>query len=169
MQIVNRTLKRVASGAGALILVGALLAGAALAIVPEETREGYVAKVEPICKKNTEANQRILQGVEKKVREGKLQAAGGQFTRAATAFEKAVVELRAVQQPAEDSAKLTKWLKQLDTEATLLRDIGKALKSGKKGKAQSSLSKLDSNGKVANSMVLSFEFNHCLIDSSKFT
>lgn len=169
MQIFNRTSKRLGVGAGAILLIGALLASAALAVDPAtQTRESYVAQVEPICKKNTKANERILEGVRKKIQEGKSKAAGGQFTQAAIAFEKAVGEIRAVPQPAEDSAKLTKWLKKLDVEAELLRKIGKALKAGQKGRAQSYFTKLTSNGNLANSTVLSFEFDHCLIDSSKF-
>jgi hypothetical protein len=170
MQIVNRTLKRAGGGAGVLLLAAALVASAAFAVVaPEQTREAYVAQVEPICKKNTQANERILKGVRKKIQQGKTKAAAGQFTQAAAAFKKAVVELRAVPQPPEDSAKLTKWLKKLDVEAELLGNIGKALKDGNKGQAQSYFAKLTSNGNLANSTVLGFDFNHCLIDSSKFT
>ena len=169
MRIFKRTSKRVGAGAGAILLAAALLASAALALTPAQTREGYVAQVEPICKKNTEANERILQGVRKKIQDGKLKVAAGQFTRAATAFEKAVVELRGVQQPVEDSAKLTKWLKKLDVEVELLRSIGKALKNGNKTQAQTYSVKLTHNGNLANSAVLGFDFDHCLIDSSKFT
>ena len=88
----------------------ALGAAAALGVTsPEQTRESYVAQVEPICKTNTKANERILAGAEKKIKEGKLKVAAGQFTQAAAAFGKAVKQIKAVPQPAADAAKLTKW------------------------------------------------------------
>lgn len=155
---------------GAIVLaVGAVLVSAAVAVAADQTRESYVAQVEPICKANTKANQRILSGAEKKVKEGKLKAVAGQFTRAAVAFEKAIKQLRAVQQPTADTTKLTKWLKQLDKEAQMLREIGKALKSGNKVKAQTLRVRLTHNGNVANNIVLGFDFKDCLIDSSKFS
>ena len=51
-------------------LTAALLAAGALGA--EQTRESYVAQVEPICKKNTKANEQILAGVEKTIRQGKF-------------------------------------------------------------------------------------------------
>lgn len=155
--------------AAVVFAVGAVLASAAIAAVPEQTRESYVAQVEPICKANTKANQRILAGAEKKVKEGKLKVVAGQFLRAAVAFEKAIKQLRAVQQPTADATKLTKWLKQLNKEAQMLREIGKALKNGNKVKAQTLRVRLTHNGNVANNIVLGFDFKDCLIDSSKFS
>ena len=111
----------------------------------------------------------VLQGVEKKVKQGKLQVAAGQFTQASVAFGKAVKQLKAVPQPVADEAKLTKWLSYLDAETKYLSDIGKALKAGNKGKAQTLSVKLTHNGSLANNTVLSFEFNYCEIKSSRFS
>lgn len=169
MEIFKRGSKRVSGAAGLVFALAAVFAAAAMALTPAQTRESYVEQVEPICKKNTKANERILKGAEKKVREGKLKVAAGQFTQAAGAFEKAVKELRAVQQPPEDTAKLTKWLKQLDVETELLRKIGKALREEKKTQAQTFSVKLRNNSNIANNIVLGFDFNYCLIDPSKFS
>jgi chaperonin cofactor prefoldin len=169
VEIVKRTSRRVGTALAVGVVATAALAGGALAIDPAQTRESYVAQVEPICEKNTAANERILQGVRKKIKDGKLNLAAAQFTRAATAFEKAVTELRAVQQPSADIAKLTKWLRQLDAETELLRKIGKALREGEKTQAQAYSLKLTHNGNLANNLVLGFGFRHCLIKSSKFT
>jgi hypothetical protein len=169
MKIVNRTSKLVASASVALLVAG-LLAAAALGVTSaEQTRESYVAQVEPICKTNTKANERILAGAEKKVKQGKLKVAAGQFTQASSAFAKAVKQIKAVPQPVADGAKLAKWTGYLEDETKLLSEIGVALKAGKKSKAQTLSVKLTHNGNLANNAVLGFDFNYCLIDSSRFS
>ncbi|MGC1164657.1 MAG: hypothetical protein WA862_00970 [Solirubrobacterales bacterium] len=161
---------RLFAGAGAALLVMALGAGAALGVTSaEQTRETYVAQVEPICKANTKANERILAGAEKKVRGGKLKVAAGQFTRAAAAFGKAVRQIKAVPQPVADKAKLARWTRYLEKETKLLSEIGAALKAGKKPRAQTLSVKLTHNGNIANNAVLGFDFDYCLIDSSRFS
>jgi hypothetical protein len=167
MLIKRPTSKTLGAVVSALLATG-LLAAAALAVVPPE-REAYVAQVEPICKANTKSNERILSGVEKKVKQGKLQVAAGQFSKASIAFGKAVKQIAAVPQPAADKAKLTKWLGYLEGETKLLSEISKALKAGKKTQAQTLSVKLTHNGNLANNAVLGFEFNYCLIDSSRFS
>jgi hypothetical protein len=148
----------------------ALLASAALALAaPEQTRETYVAQVEPICLQNTEANEQILAGVRKKIKNGQLNVAAGQFARASTAFAKAVKQIEAVPQPAADTAKLAKWTGYLEDETKLLGEIGKALKAGTKTKAQALSIRLTHNGNLANNAVLGFDFDYCLIASSRFS
>ena len=61
----------------------------------EQTRESYIAAVEPICKVNTQANEKTLNGVRQKIRKGQLKVAAGQFTKAAGAFSKAVTQINA--------------------------------------------------------------------------
>jgi hypothetical protein len=167
MQIDLRISRMFTAVIAVLIAVGAF---AALAVAaPEQTRESYVAQVEPICKTNTKANERILAGAEKKVKQGKLKVAAGQFTQAAGAFGKAIKQIRVVPQPVADQAKLSKWLGYLGEEQKLLSEIGKALKAGNKTKAQTLSVRLTHNGNLANNAVLGFEFNYCLIDSSRFS
>jgi len=149
------------------VLTTALLA--ASAVGAEQTREEYVAQVEPICKKNTKANEQILAGVEGTIRQGKLAVAAGKFSRAATAFGKAVNEIRAVPQPAADATKLNKWIGYLQKEKTILSNMSKALKADEKGKVRSLSIELDRNGRKANNTVLTFEFDYCLIESSRFS
>jgi hypothetical protein len=169
MKIISRSKKLAVPAATALLAVALLATGAFAATSPDQTRESYVTQVEPICKKNTKSNEKILAGVRKKVQKGQLAVAAGQFTRASTAFGKAVKQLKAVPQPPADAVKLNKWLGYLQTETKMLGEIGKALKSGNKNKAQTLSVKLTHNGNVANNTVLGFEFDYCLIDSSKFS
>jgi hypothetical protein len=169
MKTVSRSSKLFATGVAALLVL-ALGAAAALGVTSaEQTRETYVAQVEPICKTNTKANERILAGAEKKVKEGKLKVAAGQFTQASAAFGKAIKQIKAVPQPVADKAKLTKWVGYLEAEQKLLGEIGKALKGGNKAKAQSLSVKLTQNGRLANNAVLGFDFNYCLIKQSRFS
>jgi hypothetical protein len=169
MKTISRSSKLFVSAAAALLMV-ALGAASALGVTSaEQTRETYVAQVEPICKSNTKANERILAGAEKKVKEGKLKVAAGQFTQAAAAFGKAVKQIKAVPQPVADKAKLTKWTGFLEGETKLLSEIGRALKANKKSQAQTLSVKLTHNGNLANNAVLGFDFNYCLIDSSRFS
>lgn len=154
----------------ATLACAALLAGAALAATESPTpRETYKEQAEPICKTNTKANERILSGVRKEIRQGKLGLAAGQFKRAATAFGKATRELAAIPKPTADEARLNKWLGLLGKEKQILGEIGKALKAGKKAKAQRLSVQLTRNGNTANNTVLEFEFHYCRIESSRFS
>jgi hypothetical protein len=153
----------------ALGLTAMLLSAAAVPLAMAVTRDEYKAQVEPICKKNSEANDRILKGVRDEVKKDKLKPAGAKFIKASTALTTAYNELKAVEQPAEDTAKLTKWLGYVKTEAGLFSSAGKALKAGKKSKAQKFVNQLTTNANQANSTVLSFGFRYCKFEPSKYT
>jgi hypothetical protein len=140
----------------------------AAAIEGEPTRDEYVAAVEPICKANTEANSRILKGVKTQVKQGDLAPAGRRFLRAATALGKSVGQIAGEPKPSADVTKLDKWIGYLKQEKTLLQKIGKALKARNRFQAQQYAVKLNRNNNRANNTVISFGFDHCRIDSSKF-
>jgi hypothetical protein len=146
-----------------------LVAAVALASTsPTQTRDGYIAQVEPICKTNTKANERILSGVRSQIKHGRLKLAAAQFRKASEAFGKAAKQIAAVPQPAADSAKLTKWIGYLDDESKLLAEIGKALKVEKKTRAQELLVRAEAASRQANNTVVSFEFHYCVINQSRF-
>jgi hypothetical protein len=152
-----------------LALAVALLVAVPVAWAAEEpTREGYVAAVEPICKANAEANSRILEGVKTQVKEGGLVPAGRRFVRASAALGKFVRQIAAEPKPPADTAKLDKWIGYLKAEKTLLQKIGQALKAENRFRAQQYAVKLNRNNNRANNTVISFGFDHCRIDSSKF-
>ena len=154
-----------------LALLVALLASvpSALAIANPPTEPEYVETVEPICKKNSEANSRILKGVkEQVVKKDELVPAGKRFIRASTALGKTVRQIAAVPQPTEDAAKLTKWIGYLKQEKTYLQQIGSALKSKDKFHAQKLAVELNRNNNKANNTVISIPFKECRIESSRF-
>lgn len=147
----------------------AALAVVAAAGAAELSRAEYVARAEPICKRNTEANKRIFAGAKEQVKSGQLKAASRHFTRAVTAFNKTIGQLKAVPQPSADEAKLGKWLGYLETESTYLGRIGKALAAEDKGKAQTLSVRLNRNSNLANNTILAFGFKYCRIDPSRFS
>jgi hypothetical protein len=151
-----------------VVLALAMLA-VPLAEATEVTRESYREAVEPICKTNTEANERILKGVRAKVKAGKLKVAAGQFSRASTALKRTVKQLKAVAQPPADQAKLAKWLKYVEEEANLFQKTAQKLKANDKAGAQSMVIRLTHNANQANNQVLGFEFHYCRFEPSKFT
>ena len=89
----------------ALTTVALLALGVPLALGAEQTREGYVEAVEPICKANTQANEKILKGVKSEVKAGKLAPAGASLMKAAKALKQTYTQLAGVPQPTADAAK----------------------------------------------------------------
>lgn len=155
------------NGIGLALLAAALVA-APLALAEELTREQYVAKLEPICKRNTTANTRILKGVKGQVQRGKLAPAGKRFVRASNALGRSIRQMVQVPRPAADAARLQKWFGYLKRERVFLLRIGKALKAGKRGLAQNLAVKLNKNNDNANDTVILFGFKQCRIESSRF-
>jgi len=154
----------------ALIAVGTgLLLCAQGAMAGELTREEYVARAEPICKANTEANRRIFKGAKDEVKEGKLKRASTHFSRAKSALAKTVSQLDAIPKPTADEAKLDKWIGYLGQERDLLGKIAKALGREDKASAQQLSVRLNRNSNLANNTVLAFGFDYCRIDPSRFS
>jgi hypothetical protein len=156
----------VASLLGTLLLL--LTASMALGASLDEERETYKEHVEPICKQNRQANERVLKGVKKNIRAGKLKLAATQFAKAAAALKKARTQLLAVPKPPTDSARLTKWLGLVKTEVELFERVSKKLKTGDKGGAQRMALQLTSTVNKANNTVLPYEFNYCKVQTSQF-
>lgn len=159
----RRWLGTIGTAAAALALC-APLAGA-----EETTRETYIARVEPICKTNTEANSRIFKGAKEEVKAGELKKGSTHFFRAATALGKTIRQIEAVPRPALDEAKLSRWISLLHSEQTYFRKIGAALAAGDKYKAQNLSVKLNRNSNLANNAILALDFKYCRIDPAKFS
>lgn len=154
--------------AGALgILLLLSVASLAFADLAEE-RVAYKAQVEPICKRNREANERVLKGVKQNIRAGKLKLAASQFAKGAAALKKARTQIAAIPKPAADSARLTKWLGYIKSEIELFERVSKKLKAGDKAKAQRMAIQLTSTVNKANNTVLPYEFNYCKVQTSQF-
>lgn len=152
----------------ALAAALALLVSVPLAFAAEQTRESYVAQVEPICKSNTKANEQILKGVKAEVRAGKLKPAATQLSKAAKALKRTLAQLKAVRQPSADKAKLTKWLGYIKIEVELFERTAKKLKAGDKPGAERMSVLLTHESNLVNDAVLGFNFHYCHAEPSKF-
>ena len=153
-------------------LIATLTALALLAVpafAAEQTREAYAAAVEPICKSNKAAADRLLGPVKGLVKNDKLKQAGTAFSKAATELEKTQKKLAVVPQPPADTAKLAKWLTEIKNEVALMRQISTKFRQGKKGPASSLAVTLQQNATKANNLVIAFQFNYCKIDPTKYT
>jgi hypothetical protein len=146
----------------------AVLVGAVPSMAAEATPETYKEEVEPICKVNTEANERILKGVKQKVQAGKLDVAAKQVSAAAKALKKARAQLLAVPKPTADATRLTKWLGYVKTEVQLFETLAKKLSNDEVTGAQKMVIRLNSTAKQANNQVLDYEFRYCRLQPSKF-
>lgn len=145
-----------------------LIATAIPAFAAEVTPDDYKAQVEPICKANTQANEKILKGARENVKTGKLSKASQQLFAAAKALKKTRSELLKVPTPAADAARLTKWLGGVKTEIDLLEAAAKKLAKGEKNGASKMVIRLRSNAMKTNNLVLSYEFRYCKFEPQKF-
>jgi hypothetical protein len=158
------------AGAAALVaLVGLALIVVATAFAAEVSRDEDKAAAEPICKNNVKANERILAGVRKEVKTGKLKTAGVKFGKASVGQAQALRELERLPRPSADEARLTKWFSYLKIEAELFATAGRKLKAGDKPGAEHITTKLTQNANKANNEVLPFGFRYCRLEPSKFT
>lgn len=150
-----------------LAVLALIFASAAFAV--EVSRSEYKAAVEPICKKNTQANERILATVKAEVRSGQLKTAAAKFTKASVELKRTLVELEKVKRPAADEARLGKWFGLVKLEAELFATAGTKLKAGDKAGAEHIVTKLTQNANKANLAVLPFDFAYCRLEPAKFT
>jgi hypothetical protein len=157
---------------GKKLILSLVAVVALLAAVPsqaaETTREEYKAAVEPICKTNTEANEKILKGVRAKVNAGELDAAAKQVRAAARALKRARAQLLQVPKPPADTARLTKWLGYVKTEIELFEGLARKLAADQEGPASRMVVRLQSTARQANNQVLEFGFRYCKFQPAKF-
>jgi hypothetical protein len=150
-------------------VVGATLAIAAVAHGAEEpTREGYVAQVEPICKRNTAVSQRILKGARTRVKNREFAPAGLQFIRVSVALQNAIKQIATVPRPPADDARLQKWIKFLGIVKTRLRSVGRELKLGERLKATHESIQVERSSNAANNVGFVFGFHYCRLTRSRF-
>jgi hypothetical protein len=112
----------------------------------EVTRASYREAVEPICKANMEANERILAGVRAEVRRDELLPAARRFKRAAKVLKRTLHELMAVPRPAIDRPRLLRWFGFIAAEARLVEKTAAYLAAGKKIPAEGMVVRLEGPG-----------------------
>jgi hypothetical protein len=154
---------------GTVAAVFATLAVATLAHGAEaQTRAGYVAAVEPICKRNTEASKRILAGASERIKKRKLEPAGKQFIHASREFGGGIRQIVRVPQPPADEARLQRWFKFLRIVKQRLLQLGQALKSDQRLQATHAKIQLERSANAANNVSFAFKFHYCRLSRSRF-
>jgi hypothetical protein len=151
-----------------LLAALAMLLAAAAASAAEVSPTEYKEQVEPICKRDTEANEKILDGVRANVKAGKLKKASRQLSAAGKALKQAYGQLSKVSKPAPDATRLTKWLQGVKIEAELFEATAKKLAKNEKNAAQRMIVRLQSNATKTNNQVLDYEFRYCRLQPNKF-
>ncbi len=152
-----------------LSLVGlAVLIGAVAASAAEIDPAAYREEVEPICKTNAEANEKILKDVRKHVKEGKVKKASRQLFSAAKALKLTREQLLKVPKPTEDAALLTRWLKGVKVEVELLEATGRKLAHGERNAAVRLVVRLEDNADKTNILVRNYDFRYCRFQPAKF-
>jgi len=139
----------------------ALLGIAPLAHGEEQTRESYKAQVEPICKANRVANERIMEGARERINKNELEAVGKQFLRASDSFGKLVKQLTTVPAPAADDRRVERWLEQMRLLKQRVRNVGKYYKAGAKIKAAHESILAERSGISANNISIVFHVHDC--------
>jgi hypothetical protein len=153
----------------ALCATAIFISVSSLALAGEVTRTTYREAVEPICKTDTQANERIFAGVKQEVRQGKLKPAAVKFSKAAVALKAAIAQIQKVPAPAADAARLSKWLGKVSNEAGYFEAAARKLKAGDKAGAEHLVNKLTTEAGAANNVVIPFEFTYCRLEPSRFT
>lgn len=155
-------------GPFAAIVVALLLAAAPLAHGEEQTRAGYRAQVEPICKRDTQRSKRILRGAERRIKKQKLVPAGRQFLRVSRTFGQAIGQIVRVPRPPADEARLQKWFKFLRLVKARLRQLGKHLVRKQRTKATHTSVRLERASNSANNISFPFGFRACRLSRDHF-
>ena len=134
-----------------------------------ESRQGYAARVEPICKAGTPAIEALLHGTRRMANHGQAVVAGRRFVRASNAFGAMVRKVKRVKRPATYAARIGKWVERLGHVKEGLRRVGLALKQRDRLEALNRVGQLRDAGTYANRAVAGFHFHHCQIRESRFS
>ncbi|HEY5816702.1 MAG TPA: hypothetical protein VIS95_10255 [Solirubrobacterales bacterium] len=146
---------------GTLAIAAALLTAVPLAHAEEQTRETYKAQVEPICEVNREANERIMDGAQKRLNKREYVPLGKQFVRLSESFGKVIPKLAAVPAPVGDEHRVERWFEQMRLLKTRLRRTGKYYKEEQEIKAAHEAILAERSGIAANNISIVFKVRNC--------
>jgi hypothetical protein len=142
-------------------VVLAMLAVAPLARAEEQTRETYKAQVEPLCQVNRAANERIMQGAQRRINKDEFEPVGKQFVRVSESFGGLVKQLANVPAPSADAHRVDRWFEQMRLLKTRLRTTGKYYKDGEDIKAAHESVLAERAGIAANNTSIVFHLHYC--------
>lgn len=128
-----------------------------------DSREAYVAALDPICKRDAQRNSKLLDGTQAMVLKGKFKAPARKWAKAAKNFKKTIKTLEAIARPPAEEAVLKRWFGQMRAQQRLMEQMAKTLKAKNTRKANKLKIKLLRNSNKTNNTVFLFNFRHCLI------
>ena len=147
---------------GTLVALGlALLIAAPLAGAEEQTRESYKAAIEPLCRANREANEKIMDGARQRINKKEFGPVGKQFIRVSASFGSLIRQLVVVPSPSADEHRVDRWLEQMRLAKTRLRNTGKYYKEGEEIKAAHESILAERSGIAANNISIVFKVRYC--------
>ena len=138
-----------------LVVCALVFASGALAL--DGPQAEYRSRAETICAASAKATSQIGGG------------GGRRYVRASNLLGQAVTKLRAIPRPESDAQQLTKWLGRVSDQAKLLGDAGRAAIDGENARAGKLINQTANGSRRANSVVVSYEFRHCVLDQVGFT
>lgn len=151
----------------ALAVAGALAAASSAGA--ETTRSEYIARLEQICKPDSEATQRAVRGTRADVRSERFRQAASKVAQAGRIFTSTVRSISTVPRPEADRTTLARWFDALKGESAALGRTAAALRAEDLARFQRVWADFIHEGNKANNVVVSFGFNYCAFKPSRFT
>jgi hypothetical protein len=135
---------------------------------PPPDQAEYVSQLESICKPNVEQTERAVRGLRSDVRRERLSVAAGKLSRAQTIFGRTVRTISAVPRPPADSAQLSKWFRYLRLQESYMGGAASALRTKRIVRYQHDSVRVVHTGNLANDVVITYGFNYCRFNFSRF-
>ena len=145
----------------ALLAIPALAGAQGGGYDTDPTREQFVAKADPQCKKANSKSNREFKPVEKLVKKGKYKAAGESLIKGEEYQLKLYKKLGKIDRPPADAKTIGKWLKGLKAGSKTWVGAGKDLKKKKFKAVGAGLDEAEAQFKKANKKVKGFGFRYC--------
>lgn len=160
----NSYLQGAVAGLSGLFALALLLAVASPApAAPAESRDQYVAMLDPVCLKDYNRTTPLLRGMQRRIERGRYADAARRVARATRIFDGTIRRTRAIEPTPADRQIVNRWFRQLKIQSRYLHRMVKLIKTKKKPRIYRFQRKIMRNTAKANNIVFLFDFKHCLL------
>jgi hypothetical protein len=149
---------------GPLGIFAALVATLAVALPAhgaEQTKESYMERIEPLCKANRVANERIMSGARQRIKRKRFVPVGRQFVRVSGSFGKLIRRLAPVPPPVGYERTVQRWVKFMRLIEQRLLRVGRLYKAGEDIKAAHASILAERAGVSANNISIALKVREC--------
>jgi len=146
---------------GIFAVLVATLAVALPAHGAEQTKETYKERIEPVCKANRVANERIMSGARQRIKRKMWVPVGKQFIRVSGSFGRLIKRLGPVPPPVGYERTVQRWAKFMRLVKLRLFKVGKLYKAGEDIKAAHMSILAERAGISANNISIVFKVREC--------